>query len=186
MPGIRKQKDIIIPSEQGKTTFSKGGCLKMQNTPWTTFSTVMDNPTDLSSAKKMAMTEQSSPRNSTSEKNTQVVRLQSKTRVTAHPTTLLLLPVLSLTDFASNQILVRESHLTRRPIPLVTISRTRRLVVRAGSLSASLNSWEVKDLLLSSVFLLITKLGIRNVRKPLTNAPGTRSMIFALSKNLKT
>ena len=64
----------------------------------------------------------------TSEKNTQIVLLQSKTKVTAHQTMLFKVLVLLLIDSASNQ--VKDQILTLKPILLVITNKEIKNVVK--------------------------------------------------------
>jgi hypothetical protein len=63
-----------------------------------------------------------------SEKNTQIVLLQSKTKVTAHQTMLFKVLVLLLIDSASN--LVKDQILTLNPILLAIANKETKNVVK--------------------------------------------------------
>jgi hypothetical protein len=88
MPGTQKPKDTSTPLELVKMTSLMVGSLRMQSTPCPISSTEMDRALDFISARSMEKTEQSFLRSTTLGRVIQIVQLQFKTKVIAHPTML--------------------------------------------------------------------------------------------------
>jgi hypothetical protein len=88
----------------------------------------MDKPAECNYANKEKKIVLSFLITTTSEKNTQIVLLKSKTKVTAHQTTLFKVLVLLLIDSAFNQ--VKDQILTPKAILLVITNKETENVVK--------------------------------------------------------